>query len=566
MATSLPTYTGGQSSLVPPSGVALTDALIVGSKWGTGPAGTGATVTFSFPTSVAVFDTRPNVPGNYNVQESTASGFSAYLAGFSAFPQAALSAGREVLAAFARAANLTFTEVAADSVEAGVLRFALTAPPSLGATTYGVSWFPQDFAGAGDTWMNAAFLFPEGWTAGTQNFLTLLHEAGHALGLKHPHDGGFGGSPGWPSQPVVLPFTGTDTLTNESTQSMVMAYNDIPGLASVDGLSLQSDFAPTTLMRYDIAALQYLYGPNTAYNAGNTVYVYDGNARYNQTIWDAGGNDTIQAVGARGAIINLAPGTWSALGMPVTFSTRNADLSLAALQPQLNDPATVFIYDTVVIENAIGGSGNDILSGNAVANRLEGGLGNDTLDGGAGIDTAVFAGSRAAYTLAKTATGYAVAAGELNTDTLVNIERLAFGDMNLAIDILGTGAAGTTAKIIGGVFGKQFLSNPNFVGIGLNLLDGGMSYADLVGLAVGTELFAQLAGSRSNTDFVKSIYKNVVGADADAGALSLYVGLLDRGEFTQSSLAFLACETDLNKISVDLVGLANTGIGFVPGG
>ena len=70
---------------------------------------------------------------------------------------------------------------------------------------YAVTAFPQVFAGAGDTWMNKAFLFPEGWAAGTQNFLTLLHEVGHAIGLKHPHDTGMDGTPGCPSTPPVLP-------------------------------------------------------------------------------------------------------------------------------------------------------------------------------------------------------------------------------------------------------------------------------------------------------------------------------------------------------------------------
>ncbi|MBK6471742.1 MAG: hypothetical protein IPF94_13780 [Betaproteobacteria bacterium] len=46
------------------------------------------------------------------------------------------------------------------------------------------------------------------------------------------------GTPGWPSTPAVLPKTGDDTLTEYSTQNMVMAYNDIPG----QGSSLQADF------------------------------------------------------------------------------------------------------------------------------------------------------------------------------------------------------------------------------------------------------------------------------------------------------------------------------------
>lgn len=50
------------------------------------------------------------------------------------------------------------------------------------------------------------------------------------------------------------------------------------------------------------------------------------------------------------------------------------------------------VEDTIVnIENLIGGSGNDALSGDANANTLNGGLGNDTLTGGAGADTFVFA-------------------------------------------------------------------------------------------------------------------------------------------------------------------------------
>jgi hypothetical protein len=202
-----------------------------------------------------------------------------------------------------------------------------------------VSWFPQDIPGAGDTWINSAFLFPEGWAPGTQNFLTLLHEVGHALGLKHPHDAGLSGVlSGWPDNPTVLAFTGTDTLTAESTQTMVMAYNDIPGISTFNDLALQSNFAPTTPMRWDIAALQYLYGANMAYNAGDTVYTFDGDGRYNQTLWDGGGNDTIVATGSRAVGIDLRPGHWSKLGLPLSFSTRNADNSLNAPQPQFADP------------------------------------------------------------------------------------------------------------------------------------------------------------------------------------------------------------------------------------
>jgi Ca2+-binding RTX toxin-like protein len=47
-------------------------------------------------------------------------------------------------------------------------------------------------------------------------------------------------------------------------------------------------------------------------------------------------------------------------------------------------------FSAVVIENAIGGSGDDIIVGNTVANELTGGAGSDTLTGGSGNDVFVF--------------------------------------------------------------------------------------------------------------------------------------------------------------------------------
>ena len=558
MATSPLTHTGDITSLVNPSGNNTVDAILGGSKWGAGGAGTAAAVTFSFPTSVAAFDTRPGITGNYNASEPLGAGFADKLAGFTAFTGAQQQAARQVLQAFSSVANLTFTEVAASGVDAGVLRFANAAPPGLGATTWGVSWFPQDIAGAGDTWMNSAFLFPEGWAAGTQNFLTLLHEVGHALGLKHPHDRGLSGVlPGWPENTAVLPFTGTDTLANESTQTMVMAYNDIPGRGTLNDLALQSDFAPTTPMRWDIAALQVLYGANMAHNAADTVYTFDGDARYNQTLWDGGGADTLVATGSRNVEIDLRPGQWSKLGQPMTFSTRNADNTVNAAQPQFTDPYTVYIYDTVTIENATGGSGNDVLYANAAANLLQGGI---------GIDTVVYAAPRAGVTIARAGDHWTASSSNADTDTLSTVERVRFADKALALDTTVDGHAGQVAQILRALFGPTAVLNPTFAGIGLNLRDQGMGYAELVSLAIGTSVFEQLAGSRSNTDFVRLVYRNVIGADAPPDALAQFVGFLDSGAQTQASLGLLASQIELNTQAAELVALVGTGLEYLPAG
>ena len=204
-------------------------------------------------------------------------------------------------------------------------------------------------------------------------------------------------------------------------------------------------------------------------------------------------------------------------------------------------------------ETLAGGSGNDL---------LQGGGGNDVLDGGAGIDTAVYAGARSQYTLAQQ--GNHVSGGSDGTDVLNQVERLRFSDTSLAIDLAGH--AGSTAQILRAIFGSASLSNKAYAGIGLSLFDGGMSYANVVALAIGTPEFEQLAGSRSNADFVNTVYRNVVGVAPATADRDAFVAWLDNGTYTQASLGVLAAQLALNAQSVEITGLADTGLAFTPVG
>lgn len=217
------------------------------------------------------------------------------------------------------------------------------------------------------------------------------------------------------------------------------------------------------------------------------------------------------------------------------------------------------------VDVLVGGAANDILTGLGGNDMLRGEGGDDRIDGGAGIDMVLYAGARASFVFGRHAGSLTVrdSSGAEGLDTLDGVERLKFGSSTyVAVDL--DGHAGQVARIIGALFGKAWLSRGEIVGIGLKLLDGGMAYGDLVGLALGTAEFAQLAGSRSNTDFVKQVYRNVVSVEADAAALSLFVGMLDRGEATQLSLAQMACDLDLTAQQINLVGLAADGLPFVP--
>lgn len=216
-----------------------------------------------------------------------------------------------------------------------------------------------------------------------------------------------------------------------------------------------------------------------------------------------------------------------------------------------------------------GGDGNDVLAGRSSGDgyaghggndRIRGGGGDDLIDGGTGIDTAEYGSARSAYTIARGPAGWTVQGGSDGQDSLMAVERLKFADRSVALDL--DGHAGAVAQIIRALFGPAYLSNRDFVGTGLQLFDSGMGYAQVVQLAVGTALFAQLAGGRSNEAFVGHVYRNVVGTAPSAGELSQFAALIASGVYTQASLAELACQVPLNAASVQLVGLAGTGIEF----
>ena len=180
----------------------------------------------------------------------------------------------------------------------------------------------------------------------------------------------------------------------------------------------------------------------------------------------------------------------------------------------------------------------------------------------------MFAQTRAAYTVQATLTGFNVVAsnGSSNTQT-THVERLQFADPalsangHLALDLAGDGHAGTVAKILGAVFSpSSVLGKPEYVGIGLKLMDDGMAYEPLMQLA----LDAAIGAGASNGAVVTLLYTNVVGVAPQPADLAYFVGLLDSHAFTPATLGILAADHSLNLGHIDLVGLAQNGIAYIP--
>jgi serralysin len=227
-------------------------------------------------------------------------------------------------------------------------------------------------------------------------YQTYLHEIGHALGLGH--QGPYNGSANYAT---------TTTYADDTWQYSVMSY------FSGDNFSGSSYRYVVTPQMADIYAVDSIYGAATT-RGGSTVYgfhdtagsIYDFTA-YTQapalTIYDSGGNDTLDCSGYSAAqTIDLHPGSFSSIGGLVH---------------------NIGISTTTIIENAIGGSGNDTLIANDLGCTLSGGAGKDTLIGGTGNDALIGGTGVDAFTGGGGADTFVFAAGDSSATTGQHVQR-----------------------------------------------------------------------------------------------------------------------------------------------
>jgi Ca2+-binding RTX toxin-like protein len=309
-----------------------------------GPGYGGAPIKYSFLSTLPSLDT---YSGFIDYELYFAIGQNQIL--YREFTQAEQDTVREILTQIERLTDLAFVDVTGSLTDAPDIRFGGVTEMDA-AKAGGVNFRNTNIDGittVNDLYLDfASMAGGAGLALGGFGYYAFIHEIGHAIGLKHPHD-----------EPPIL-------VDGDSRSLTVMSYEDYA--------PHQYAFAITPLI-LDIGALQALYGRNTtaSHNEDNDYVFSDSptsnNAEYLigkgqiRAIWDSNGTDSLVAGFLNDdAFIDLRPGRLSSIG-------GNDNIGIA--------------FETI-IENAIGGFGNDALIGNHVLNELDGGLGDDTLDGG----------------------------------------------------------------------------------------------------------------------------------------------------------------------------------------
>lgn len=466
-----------------------------------------------------------------------------------------------------------FTEVT--DPHGGQLRVAFTDMAIVYGTAnvWGYAYLPgyrgNPSAQSGDLWISSV-LASASFAVGSFNYYALLHELGHALGLRHP----FEGATALPRELTTLRYS-------------VLSYQ-LPADSTVWSFRLGETgqfiaspalVYPTTPMLLDVLAIGEKYGTDRITAAGDDIYSWNENSPLLETIVDASGHDVIDlADHTRGSIIDLTPGAYSSIAL---YSSSQQMLDWSRLLPS----ATNLIQETfarrdayewrdnlaiafdTVIEDVLAGRGNDTVYGNGADNRLQGGdgddllhggagndhlqggtgddvlhggSGDDLLDGGEGKDEARFEASRADVAHVLSGDGkVTITFQNGETDIARQIEALRFDDALLLIAY-----EEEAGPLVHGVYRMALAREPDEAGF-LYWQDKttreGLSADQLVKIFAGSGEFATLTSTLGEAAFIDRLYRDGLGRDPDFEGkmfwrLQLETGMLDRSDIIESFL------------------------------
>lgn len=480
-------------------------------RWNHGSLlGSPVQVTYSFMTSAPVYTTDDNRQG------------------FAEMTTSQKVAVREIFSLYAAQLNISFREMFDTPSSYGQIRLGNN---SQGDDSAGYAMFPDPDMGddQGDVYINNILSNRHAVTPGSYAYGTLVHEIAHALGLKHP--GNYNGNDGASTAPGNYLAASEDTEANS-----IMSY--------VSAAQLQQR---VFLGRFDLLALQYLYGAR-AYATGDDRYRYDNSTGdLHILVNDNGGTDTIDAsLATVGATIDLRDGSFSSIGIAYDGSAAVRNVSI--------------MYGAV-IENAVGTVSNDTLIGNTANNIFTPGRGNDSVDGSTGMDTVIIGSARGNFAISKngssvTATDKTAAFG---SKVLTSIERIKFLDAAIAYDT--DGVAGQAYRLYQAAFDR----NPDTGGLGywIDYLEKGANLLDAAaGFFNSAEFKGVYGAAPTNNELITRFYQNVLHRLPDQGGFEWWVEKLSNGDIspTQALVNFSASPEN----QVQVIGVIENGMEFIP--
>ena len=369
---------------VPRSGNQWIDGLVDGLRWGVTPEDT--TVGYTF-----ISDTSLRISGEFG-------GYPSW--GWSAEEREVMEHAIDSIEAVCR---LTFLDRGNDNSDNVELWF-YSLDDNNAEGTYGFAYTPGSDIDEGLVAVNWSLYrlengsFEHSIEPGSFHGITFLHELSHAVGLKHPHDRGLLGYPRFP---------GLTRTSNEFKDKGEFDQNAHPytQLSYVDK-GARNGLVPTSKAdsgflqqpgALDIAALQWIYGINPTTASGDNVYrlpLKNQEGSGWRAIWDTGGNDRITASRATSTVtIDLRNATLGTDVQAGGFVSRVDGITGGFTIAHDWDGLTLDLpAGLCVIEEAIGGKGDDRLIGNSASNRLKGKKGADVLYAGTGSANLVVGG------------------------------------------------------------------------------------------------------------------------------------------------------------------------------
>ncbi|PNV84566.1 MAG: hypothetical protein C0627_00235 [Sulfurimonas sp.] len=310
----------------------------------------------------------------------------------------------------------------------------------------GFAFYPGGSEFMGDVFLGSVFnTNPQeyGVAVGEYGWSTIVHETGHALGLKHPFEGY---------------YTLDDELDNFAHS--VMSYDTgmtLLALTYIEGLEFGVSFEwvnPESYSVYDILTLQEIYGASLNSSSEDNIYSIEFGEL--KTIWDSGGVDTLDFSRSAGSVfLDMQDGSVNTVGY---ISIEN---QIDAFVEELEDTRifgqeswvseSFYTYETslytgednfaiaygTVIENLVSGDFDDVIFDNEVDNIILLGKGNDKVylyggwdyvDGADGYDTVYFDALLYDVEFEKISADEYLFVGDNFAATLVGVESVVFSD------------------------------------------------------------------------------------------------------------------------------------------